>query len=152
MLILLFLQWAYHFRALQKRKPRLRWKPFLVLHSFLRAMPLVKLFSRTPLRVSASLLHTSLAEIWGVSATPEVMKVLSLPLHDASGVEDVYIDIRAKQKPERTNEVLQSCCQRTAELLSKHGHTSKVRLETYEASLQFTAVVLLANKKNWGSK
>mmetsp|Transcript_40660 Transcript_40660/g.63890 ORF Transcript_40660/g.63890 Transcript_40660/m.63890 type:complete len:106 (-) Transcript_40660:182-499(-) len=102
-------------------------------------MPLVKLFSRAPLKVSASVLHKSLAEIWGVSATPGVMKVISLPVQDASGAEEVYIDIRAKQKPERTDEVLQTCCQRTAELLSSHGHSSKVRLETYEPSLQFTA-------------
>eukprot|EP00913_Durusdinium_trenchii_P020283 g19056.t1 len=67
------------------------------------------------------------------------MKVLSLNFHDASGGEDVYIDIRAKQKPERTNEVLQSCCQRTAALLAQHGYSSKVRLETYEPSLQFSA-------------
>ncbi|CAJ1385674.1 unnamed protein product [Effrenium voratum] len=68
-----------------------------------------------------------------------VLKILCLATHDASGPEEVYVDVRAKQKPERTDEVLQTCCRATIELLARHGHSSKVRLETYEPSLQFTA-------------
>ncbi|CAJ1329749.1 unnamed protein product [Effrenium voratum] len=102
-------------------------------------MPLIKIFSRQPLKVSARKLHPALAEIWGVSSTPAVLKILCLATHDASGPEEVYVDVRAKQKPERTDEVLQTCCRATIELLARHGHSSKVRLETYEPSLQFTA-------------
>ncbi|CAE7892766.1 unnamed protein product [Symbiodinium sp. KB8] len=102
-------------------------------------MPLVKIFSKQPLKVPVSKLHTTLVKIWGVSTTPEVLKVLNLPLFDASGYEDVFVDIRAKQKVERTAEVLQDCCQQTADLFSQTGHSCRVRLEVYEPSLQFTA-------------
>ncbi|CAE8662856.1 unnamed protein product, partial [Polarella glacialis] len=103
-------------------------------------MPLCKIFSRRALNVSAPVLHDALARIWGVSATPNVLKVLSLPFHDASGsTEEVYVDIRAKAKPERTPEVVDEACQKTAELLSRYGHPTVVRAELYEPSLQYSA-------------
>eukprot|EP00440_Ansanella_granifera_P059059 gb/GFBE01064016.1/.p1 GENE.gb/GFBE01064016.1/~~gb/GFBE01064016.1/.p1 ORF type:complete len:129 (+),score=20.27 gb/GFBE01064016.1/:1-387(+) len=103
-------------------------------------MPLVKIFSRQPLRVATSTLHRSLAQIWGVAATPDVMKVLSLPMHDASNSgEEVYVDVRAKAKPDRTPQVAQECCNMTADLLRKQGYNTQVRLELYEPSLQYTA-------------
>ena len=67
------------------------------------------------------------------------MKVLNLKAHDASGKEMVYVDIRAKQKADRSPELLQSCCQQTADLMASHGYPSKVRLEIYIPELQFSA-------------
>eukprot|EP00441_Pelagodinium_beii_P026291 CAMPEP_0197662520 /NCGR_PEP_ID=MMETSP1338-20131121/53756_1 /TAXON_ID=43686 ORGANISM="Pelagodinium beii, Strain RCC1491" /NCGR_SAMPLE_ID=MMETSP1338 /ASSEMBLY_ACC=CAM_ASM_000754 /LENGTH=95 /DNA_ID=CAMNT_0043240407 /DNA_START=54 /DNA_END=338 /DNA_ORIENTATION=+ len=95
-------------------------------------MPLVKIFSKQPLKVSASVLKESLVKIWGVAATPNVMKVLNLPVHDASSDgEEVFVDVRAKAKPDRTPEVAQNCCSQTANLLKQHGYTTSVRLELY---------------------
>eukprot|EP00928_Gymnodinium_smaydae_P044889 TRINITY_DN29963_c0_g2_i1.p2 TRINITY_DN29963_c0_g2~~TRINITY_DN29963_c0_g2_i1.p2 ORF type:complete len:107 (-),score=32.32 TRINITY_DN29963_c0_g2_i1:47-367(-) len=100
-------------------------------------MPLVKVFSRSPLKVSATALHGALARIWGVEASPQVMKVMALPVQDASSIgEDVYVDIRAKAKPERTQEYCQQACKQTAALLAEHGHKANVRLELYAPELQ----------------
>mmetsp|Transcript_11078 Transcript_11078/g.25174 ORF Transcript_11078/g.25174 Transcript_11078/m.25174 type:complete len:108 (-) Transcript_11078:259-582(-) len=101
-------------------------------------MPLLKIFSRRPLGVPASVLHQRLVAIWNVESTPQVLKVLSLPVVDESTQgEDVYVDIRAKAKPERTPQVVEEACRRTASLLGEHGHKAVVRLELYEPSLQF---------------
>mmetsp|Transcript_31610 Transcript_31610/g.80155 ORF Transcript_31610/g.80155 Transcript_31610/m.80155 type:complete len:109 (-) Transcript_31610:217-543(-) len=103
-------------------------------------MPLVKIFSRRTLNVSATALHKSLAKIWGVQATPQVMKVLCLPVTDESTLgEDVYVDVRAKAKPERTPEVVQKASEEIAALMAKHGHAANVRVELYEPSLQYSA-------------
>eukprot|EP00933_Yihiella_yeosuensis_P022034 TRINITY_DN1733_c0_g1_i1.p1 TRINITY_DN1733_c0_g1~~TRINITY_DN1733_c0_g1_i1.p1 ORF type:complete len:114 (+),score=22.39 TRINITY_DN1733_c0_g1_i1:109-450(+) len=102
-------------------------------------MPLVKIFSRQSLKVPAATLHEALVKIWGVAKTPEVMKVLSLPVHDCStSGEDVYVDIRAKAKPDRTPDVVNEACKQTAALLSTHGYAVNVRAELYEPSLQYS--------------
>eukprot|EP00927_Polykrikos_kofoidii_P066559 TRINITY_DN62140_c0_g1_i1.p2 TRINITY_DN62140_c0_g1~~TRINITY_DN62140_c0_g1_i1.p2 ORF type:complete len:109 (-),score=21.94 TRINITY_DN62140_c0_g1_i1:156-482(-) len=101
-------------------------------------MPLVKLFSRVPLRAPAAKLHTALTKIWKVEATPQVLKVLNVPVHDESTIgEDVFVDIRAKAKPERTPEVVEKAIEETAALLAEHGYLANVRLELYEPSLQY---------------
>lgn len=103
-------------------------------------MPLVKLFSRRALGIPATTLHQSLAGIWKVAATPQVMKVLCIQVTDESTTgEDVYVDIRAKAKPDRTPEVVQKACEETAALLAQHGFSAQVRAELYEPSLQYTA-------------
>ena len=68
------------------------------------------------------------------------MKVLVLPTLDMSGQGDadnaVYIDVRAKAKPERTQDVIDAAMTQTQELLKEHGYKSTIRVELYEPSLQ----------------
>merc|ERR1719410_1768067 len=103
-------------------------------------MPLVKIFSRGALNVSATSLQSPLVKIWGVTSTPHVLKVISLTAADESNSgENVYVDIWAKAKPERTPEVVGKACKETASLLVTHGYTVNVRAELYEPSLQYSA-------------
>mmetsp|Transcript_100637 Transcript_100637/g.217267 ORF Transcript_100637/g.217267 Transcript_100637/m.217267 type:complete len:112 (-) Transcript_100637:40-375(-) len=108
-------------------------------------MPLVKIFCRGKLKVSAADLHKELIPIWGVEKTPGVLKVFCIPVADQSPLKggddqtDVYIDIRAKAKADRTPEIAQVSCDKTAALLHAHGHKASVRLELYQADLQLTA-------------
>ena len=90
-------------------------------------MPLLKIFSRKALTVSADTLHSRLTKIWKVPN--DVLKVLIIPTHDMSsssvasstsssdGADDncenndlnldsLYVDIRAKAKPERTKDAV----------------------------------------------
>eukprot|EP00239_Pterosperma_sp_CCMP1384_P002391 CAMPEP_0197850216 /NCGR_PEP_ID=MMETSP1438-20131217/14660_1 /TAXON_ID=1461541 /ORGANISM="Pterosperma sp., Strain CCMP1384" /LENGTH=58 /DNA_ID=CAMNT_0043463259 /DNA_START=301 /DNA_END=474 /DNA_ORIENTATION=- len=50
--------------------------------------------------------------------------------------ETIYVDIRAKAKPERTPEWTKGALAQTGELMEKHGHKANIRLEYYEPSLQ----------------
>ena len=97
-------------------------------------MPLLKIFSRQALRVSADVLHPPLQRIWNVPA--DVLKVLVCPVHDMSGAEDVYIDVRAKAKPERTQEVVDQAMADMNKLFSEHGYSANIRVELYDPSLQ----------------
>ena len=97
-------------------------------------MPLLKIFSRDALRVSAEVLHPSLRAIWNVPA--DVLKVIVCPVHDMSGSEDIYIDVRAKAKPERTQEVIDQATEDMKKLFSEHGYSTNIRVELYEPSLQ----------------
>mmetsp|Transcript_37014 Transcript_37014/g.81071 ORF Transcript_37014/g.81071 Transcript_37014/m.81071 type:complete len:103 (+) Transcript_37014:104-412(+) len=97
-------------------------------------MPLLKVFSSRALRVSADSLHAPLQKIFNVPA--DVLKVLILPTHDMSGKEDLYIDVRAKAKPERTQEVVDKAMVDMKELFGQHGYTANIRVELYEPSLQ----------------
>jgi hypothetical protein len=97
-------------------------------------MPLLKIFSRHALRVSADVLHPPLKKIWNVPA--DVLKVLVCPVHDMSGSEDIYIDVRAKAKPERTQEVVDQAMEDMKKLFSEHGYSASIRVELYEPRLQ----------------
>mmetsp|Transcript_19008 Transcript_19008/g.40097 ORF Transcript_19008/g.40097 Transcript_19008/m.40097 type:complete len:110 (-) Transcript_19008:303-632(-) len=103
-------------------------------------MPLLKIFSQKALTVSANTLHQRLMTIWKVPA--DVLKVLVVPTFDASddiGDTDdnaVYIDVRAKAKPERTQEVVDEAMVNTQKLLNEHGYKATIRVELYEPSLQ----------------
>ena len=97
-------------------------------------MPLLKIFSRQALRVSADVLHPSLQTIWNVPA--DVLKVLVCPVHDMSGAEDIYVDVRAKAKPERTQDVVDQAMADMKKLFSDHGYSANIRVELYEPSLQ----------------
>ena len=97
-------------------------------------MPLLKIFSRQALRVSADALHPSLQTIWNVPA--DVLKVLVCPVHDMSGSEDLYIDVRAKAKPERTQEAVNQAMVDMKKLFDEHGYSANIRVELYEPSLQ----------------
>jgi hypothetical protein len=105
-------------------------------------MPLLKIFTQKELSVSANTLRKRLTTIWKVPE--DVLKVLVLPIFDASGNDGsgggddkaVYIDVRAKAKPERTQDVIDEAMVNTQELLKEHGYKATVRVELYEPSLQ----------------
>ena len=102
-------------------------------------MPLLKIFTQKALTVSANTLHRRLMTIWKVPE--DVLKVLVLPTHDASGEDDgddavVYVDVRAKAKPERTQDVIEAAMKNTQALLKEHGYKATIRVELYEPSLQ----------------
>mmetsp|Transcript_31195 Transcript_31195/g.73502 ORF Transcript_31195/g.73502 Transcript_31195/m.73502 type:complete len:110 (-) Transcript_31195:23-352(-) len=103
-------------------------------------MPLLKIFSEKALTVSANSLHKRLASIWKVPK--DVLKILVLPTYDQSGKtgheddQNVYIDVRAKAKPERTQDVIDVAMAKTQELLKESGYKATIRVELYEPSLQ----------------
>eukprot|EP00533_Pseudo-nitzschia_delicatissima_P001964 CAMPEP_0116089252 /NCGR_PEP_ID=MMETSP0327-20121206/6328_1 /TAXON_ID=44447 /ORGANISM="Pseudo-nitzschia delicatissima, Strain B596" /LENGTH=107 /DNA_ID=CAMNT_0003580435 /DNA_START=67 /DNA_END=390 /DNA_ORIENTATION=- len=101
-------------------------------------MPLLKIFTQKALTVSANTLHKRLTAIWKVPE--DVLKVLVVPTFDASGNggidNDVYIDVRAKAKTERTKEVIDEAMVNTQDLLKEHGYKATIRVELYEPSLQ----------------
>ena len=102
-------------------------------------MPLLKIFTEKALSVSANTLHKRLTTIWKVPE--DVLKVLVVPTFDASGKGDgtenaVFIDVRAKAKPERTNDVIDEAMISTQKLLMEHGYKATIRVELYEPSLQ----------------
>jgi len=122
-------------------------------------MPLLKIFSRKALTVSADTLHNRLTKIWKVP--DDVLKVLIIPTHDMSssvvassssssssssgGTDDscdldldsLYVEIRAKAKPERTKDVINNAMINTQNLLKEYGYNkSTIRIELYEPSLQ----------------
>ncbi len=51
-------------------------------------------------------------------------------------MDTIYIDVRAKAKPERTKEVVDEAMVNTQELLKEHGYSATIRVELYEPSLQ----------------
>merc|ERR1711974_182067 len=100
-------------------------------------MPLCKIFTRSALRVSADELHGHFARIWGVPKP--VCKVLILPALDMSSNfpgEDVYVDIRAKAKADRTPENVSKSLAEISDLLHKYGHPANIRIELYDEKLQ----------------
>jgi len=99
-------------------------------------MPLVKVFARRALRCVAADLHQPLCRIWKVPT--DVLKVLVFPAVDQSVVpgEDVYVDLRAKAKPDRTKEVVQQAIKQTSNLFYEFGHSANIRVELYDPSLQ----------------
>ena len=122
-------------------------------------MPLLKIFSRKALTVSADTLHSRLTKIWKVP--DDVLKVLIIPTHDMSSssvasstsssdgaaddncenndldLDSLYVDIRAKAKPERTKDVINNAMIHTQNLLKEYGYNkSTIRIELYEPSLQ----------------
>ena len=99
-----------------------------------QGIPVLKIFSSKALRVSADALHLPLQKVWSVPAN--VLKVLVLPCHDMSGPDDLYVDVRAKAKPERTQEVVDRAMADMRDLFREHGYSANIRVELYEPSLQ----------------
>mmetsp|Transcript_37820 Transcript_37820/g.42349 ORF Transcript_37820/g.42349 Transcript_37820/m.42349 type:complete len:114 (+) Transcript_37820:160-501(+) len=105
-------------------------------------MPLLKIFSRKALTVSADDLHKQLAMIWKVPSN--VLKILILPVHDMSwssntgggDEKEIYIDVRAKAKPERTQDVIDTAMAQTQNLLQQYGYKATISVELCEPSLQ----------------
>eukprot|EP00585_Thalassiosira_rotula_P004789 CAMPEP_0196143438 /NCGR_PEP_ID=MMETSP0910-20130528/13357_1 /TAXON_ID=49265 /ORGANISM="Thalassiosira rotula, Strain GSO102" /LENGTH=130 /DNA_ID=CAMNT_0041404895 /DNA_START=69 /DNA_END=460 /DNA_ORIENTATION=- len=102
-------------------------------------MPLLKIFSQQPLRVSAKdVLHPALMTIWNVPE--DALKVLVLPTHEMSGNEDLYIDVRAMVKLARTKEVVDKAMSDMRDLFKSHGYTTNIRVELYDSefAVEFT--------------
>lgn len=51
--------------------------------------------------------------------------------------EDLFVDIRAKQTPERTREAVTAKLKDVQAVFAEHGFKANVRLETYDASSYF---------------
>ena len=86
-----------------------------------------QIFTKKALTVSASTLAPTLQKIWKVP--PSVMKVLILPSLDESAQpgEDIYVDVRAKAKPERTKTVVDVAMQDMSKLFKEHGYSANIR-------------------------
>jgi hypothetical protein len=105
-------------------------------------MPLVKLFARRDLAKAIPLtkLQGRMCEIWGTK--PDTTKLLLFRCEDwttADNVseEDVYVDIRAYGKSERTREFVLSTMSDIQRAFADHGLVANVRLETYEGERYF---------------
>jgi hypothetical protein len=103
-------------------------------------MPLVKIFALTTLSKPIPLraMQASMCRIWGTK--PETTKILLSRVDDwtsESFDEDVYVDIRAYGKKERTRDfVLQGMKDVQAAFLDE-GLVANVRLECYDGEKYF---------------
>eukprot|EP00929_Paragymnodinium_shiwhaense_P007806 TRINITY_DN111705_c0_g1_i1.p1 TRINITY_DN111705_c0_g1~~TRINITY_DN111705_c0_g1_i1.p1 ORF type:complete len:116 (+),score=26.66 TRINITY_DN111705_c0_g1_i1:83-430(+) len=102
-------------------------------------MPLVKVFTRKALRVSANELQGPLCEIWGAPKT--VLKVAICRIDDMTDScgEDIYVDLRAKAKEERTPAWVDDALEKTCQVFRQHGYHPSVRLEMFDVK-NFAAV------------
>jgi hypothetical protein len=105
-------------------------------------MPLVKLFARKDLAKAIPLatLQARLCQIWGTQ--PDTTKLLLFRCEDwttAPGLqeEDVYVDVRAYGKAERTRELVLSGMADVQRAFADHGLVANVRLETYDGEKYF---------------
>ena len=111
--------------------------PTLPYHT---SMPLVKLFARNTLQKAIPLarLQTKLCEIWGTKpSTTKLMLFRCEDWTDESFQEDVYVDIRAYGKPERTREFVMEGMVNVQKAFAEEGLTANLRLETYEGERYF---------------
>lgn len=103
-------------------------------------MPLIKMYTvpgaLKKAAPSANALFAPLKDIWAVP--DHVLKIMSLEPTDATALRDetLYVDVRAKARPERTPEAVQAKMEAMAKLFKEHGHTANIRVELYEPSLQ----------------
>ncbi|KAL7575049.1 hypothetical protein ACA910_000422 [Epithemia clementina (nom. ined.)] len=103
-------------------------------------MPLVKLFAKKGLSkaVPLSRLQEKLCTIWGTK--PPTTKLLLFHCEDwtdESFQEDVYVDIRAYGKAERTREVVLQGMKDVQKAFSEENLIANIRLETYEGERYF---------------
>jgi len=105
-------------------------------------MPLVKLFARSNLSKAVPLasLQSKLCEIWGTK--PETTKLLLFRCEDWTDCEsfqpeDVYVDIRAYGKSERTREFVLDGMKSVQRAFAEQDLVANVRLETYEGDRYF---------------
>mmetsp|Transcript_2326 Transcript_2326/g.8159 ORF Transcript_2326/g.8159 Transcript_2326/m.8159 type:complete len:110 (-) Transcript_2326:124-453(-) len=97
-------------------------------------MPLVKVFARSCLNKAVPLtaVQAQLCTIWGT--TPSTTKLILTRVEDWTGDtfnEDLFVDIRAKAKPERTRERVLESMGMVREAFAAHGLVANVRLQTY---------------------
>ena len=104
-------------------------------------MPLVKLFARTTLTKAIPLpaIQQMMCDVWGTK--PHTTKLILTRVDDwteDSFNEDVYVDIRAYGKAERTRDfVLDGMKTIQKNLQNEHDLVANVRLETYEGERYF---------------
>ena len=104
-------------------------------------MPLVKLFARATLtkQIPLGALQESMCKVWGTK--PETTKLILTRVDDwteDSFKEDVYVDIRAYGKAERTREfVLDGMQEIQKRMKEEHNLVANVRLETYDGERYF---------------
>ena len=103
-------------------------------------MPLVKVFTRVGMTKSIPLsaLQSKLCDIWGTK--PETTKIILQRVEDwtaDSFNEDVYIDIRAYGKEERTRDFVLDWMKDVQKAFGDHDLVANVRLETYDGERYF---------------
>eukprot|EP00523_Entomoneis_sp_CCMP467_P002929 CAMPEP_0168747672 /NCGR_PEP_ID=MMETSP0724-20121128/15779_1 /TAXON_ID=265536 /ORGANISM="Amphiprora sp., Strain CCMP467" /LENGTH=113 /DNA_ID=CAMNT_0008795473 /DNA_START=8 /DNA_END=349 /DNA_ORIENTATION=- len=103
-------------------------------------MPLVKLFARNSLTKAVPLprLQEKLCGIWGTKpSTTKLMLFRCEDWTDESFQEDVYVDIRAYGKAERTREFVLDGMKDVQKAFAEEDLIANVRLETYEGERYF---------------
>jgi hypothetical protein len=103
-------------------------------------MPLVKLFARNNLTKAVPLasLQSRLCDVWGTK--PDTTKLMLFRCDDwtdESFQEDVYVDIRAYGKAERTREFVLEGMKDVQKAFADHDLIANLRLETYEGERYF---------------
>ena len=107
-------------------------------------MPLVKIFAKQTLKKAIPLtsLQSKLCSIW--KTQPSTTKLLlsrvedwTTDTKDEIGKEDVYVDIRAYGKSERTREMVLDGMKQVQDAFGEEGLIANVRLETYEGERYF---------------
>lgn len=103
-------------------------------------MPLVKIFARQTLTkpIPLSSLQSKLCSIWNTK--PDTTKLILSRVDDwtsDSFHEDVYVDIRAYGKQERTREVVLDGMKKVQDAFYMEGLIANVRLETYDGEKYF---------------
>ncbi|CAB9503066.1 expressed unknown protein [Seminavis robusta] len=103
-------------------------------------MPLVKIFARSTLAkpVPLAAIQSKLCDIWGTK--PNTTKLILQRVEDwtdESFQEDVYVDIRAYGKSERTREFVLDGMKQAQEAFQQHDLIANMRLETYEGERYF---------------
>jgi hypothetical protein len=102
-------------------------------------MPLVKAFARAGMTKAIPLvpLQSKLCQIWGTK--PETTKLMRSRVEDwtSDHREDVFIDIRAYGKPERTREFVLNGMSDVQKAFADFDLLANVRLETYDGERYF---------------
>mmetsp|Transcript_13362 Transcript_13362/g.17439 ORF Transcript_13362/g.17439 Transcript_13362/m.17439 type:complete len:118 (+) Transcript_13362:108-461(+) len=103
-------------------------------------MPLVKLFARNNLSKSIPLarLQDKLCGIWGTK--PSTTKLMLFRCEDWTGEsfqEDVYVDIRAYGKAERTRDFVLDGMKNIQKAFAEEDLIANIRLETYDGEKYF---------------
>ena len=103
-------------------------------------MPLVKIFARQTLTKSIPLssIQSKLCNIWNTK--PNTTKLILCRVDDwtnDSFQEDVYVDIRAYGKSERTREMVLDGMNQVQNAFGEEGLVANVRLETYDGEKYF---------------
>lgn len=105
-------------------------------------MPLVKLFALQSLKkpIPLSTLQSKMCAIWGTQ--PKTTKLILSRVDEWTTAtdlpeEDVYVDIRAYGKSERTRDFVLDGMTQVQEAFREEGLLANVRLETYDGERYF---------------
>jgi len=107
-------------------------------------MPLLKFFSRAPLRMDVAAVHLQLSKSWNVPAelntTPlQFVFTTQAEMYPSAAC---FIDVRAKAKPERTPAYLEERMKELTEIVRQAtgnpSDTVRVRIELFDPSLSYS--------------